>query len=232
MTKHNLVYTDIKAKIDEGVYQTGTLLPSESGLMALYSASRDTIRKALARLREEGYIQSQKGKGSTVINRQRYVFPVAGVVSYKELASRLSMNTATRLIELRTVTLPGEPFQSIEPHLRTFKATKVVRQRIVNDEPVIIDIDYIDQRIVPEISQSVAEDSLYAYFEHDLHLEIAYAKKEFTVEPDQQLLGVTASDVVVVVRSATSLADTRTFQYTESRHRADRFRFQEFARRL
>jgi GntR family trehalose operon transcriptional repressor len=78
--------------------------------------------------------------------------------------------------------------------------------------------------------------SIYRYFEEELHLSIAYAKKEITVEPatdsDQELLHLKAGDVVVVVKSVTSLEDTTTFQYTESRHRPDRFRFQDFARRL
>lgn len=36
---------------------------------------------------------------------------------------------------------------------------------------------------------------------------------------------------VVVVRSDVYLDDTRLFQHTESRHRLDRFKFVEFARR-
>lgn len=112
---------------------------------------------------------------------------------------------------------------------------RLTRLRRINEEPVIIDIDYIDRAVVPDISQTVAEDSLYAYFEQTLHLAIAYAKKEFTVEhateQDQQLLGLTPTDAVAVVRSIAYLEDTTAFQYTESRHRPDRFRFQEFARR-
>ncbi|WDF82999.1 trehalose operon repressor [Lacticaseibacillus pabuli] len=235
MTKLSLVYQDLKQKIDENVYHTDELLPSESKLSALYGASRDTIRKALERLRNEGYIQSQKGRGSVVINHQQYVFPVSGVISYKELMGRLSLSSVTHLEDQQQVTLP-DCFKTLDPHMKSDKAyTRLVRQRVVNDEPVIIDIDYVDPKIVPSISKEVAENSLYEYFEHDLHLHIAYAKKEITVEPatalDQKLLDLPDGSMVAVVRSVTSLDDTSTFQYTESRHRADRFRFQEFARR-
>mgnify|MGYP001464869563 CR=1 FL=1 len=235
MTKFNLVYQDLKTKIDEGVYKTNVLLPSESRLMALYGTSRDTIRKALSRLRNEGYIQSRKGKGSIVINQQQYVFPIAGVVSYKELSDRLNIKTKTILTMTEDVELPVADFQTVDPGVKPIAVIKLVRVRRVNDEPAIIDIDYIDRQVVPQISKAVAEDSIYHYFEHDLHLSIGYAKKEITVESataqDQQLLELKSNDVVVVVRSVTSLEDTTKFQYTESRHRADRFRFQEFARR-
>ena len=38
-------------------------------------------------------------------------------------------------------------------------------------------------------------------------------------------------DTVAVVKSYTYLEDTNIFQYTESRHRPDRFVFVDFARR-
>lgn len=235
MTKLNLVYQDIKQKIDEGIYKTDTMLPSENRLCELYGASRDTIRKALQLLRDQGYIQSQKGKGSVVINRQQYVFPVSGVISYKELVQRLNFNSQTTLVSEQQQALPVECFKTVDPHAKPKQVTKLVRLRDMNGEPVIIDIDYIDTEVVPAISKEVAEDSLYAYFEGKLHLVIAYAKKEITVEPateqDQELLHLQAGSVVVVVKSVTSLEDTTAFQYTESRHRPDRFRFQEFARR-
>lgn len=235
VTKVSFVYSGIKDKIDDGTYAAGALLPSESQLAERFHTSRETIRKALARLREEGYIQSQKGKGSIVLTQQQFVFPVAGVVSYKELVERQNLQSTTKLLSKTIVDLPVARFATVEPNVTPWSATKLVRLRTVNDEPLIIDIDYIDRAIVPEISRTIAEDSLYQYFEHDLHLAIAYAKKEITVEPataeDQAVLHLGPSNVVVVVRSATSLDDTTTFQFTESRHRPDRFRFQEFARR-
>ncbi|WP_461224691.1 trehalose operon repressor [Lacticaseibacillus suihuaensis] len=235
MAKFNLVYHDIKTKIDEGIYKTNALLPSENALAQLYGASRDTIRRALARLRDEGFIQSQRGKGSVVINQQQYTFPVSGVVSYHELAARLNLNAKTTLIEKTKTKLPAKVFASIDAGAKAIPVTKLVRVRTVNDEPVIIDTDYLDATVIPDIPDQAATNSIYAYFEDELKLSIAYSKKEITVEKatprDQELLHLTASDPIVVIRSVSSLEDTTQFQYTESRHRADRFRFQEFARR-
>lgn len=106
MTKFNLVYQDLKTKIDNGLYAKDSLLPSENQLRELYGASRDTIRRALLRLKDEGYVQSQQGKGTTVINRQQYVFPVSGVLSYKELSTRMNMNSRTVLVDKQPMTLP------------------------------------------------------------------------------------------------------------------------------
>ena len=72
--------------------------------------------------------------------------------------------------------------------------------------------------------------------EEDLGLEIAYAQKEITIEPVTNeakiLLNLHPNDTqVVIVRSLVYLEDTRCFEYTESVHRLDKFRFVDFARR-
>lgn len=223
MRKYDVIHQDLKDKIEAEIYVTGSLLPSERTLQEMYRASRDTVRKALQLLKGYGFIQSQKGKGSTMINRQEYVFPVSGVVSYAELANHFA-------------TLPAKSFKDVDPHVTTKQMRFLKRVRYLKGEPDIIDIDYLDPKVVPPIPKSAAKDSLYAYLEGQVGLTIAYATKEITVETateeDRRYLKLPQAAVVVVVRSCSSLDDTTKFQYTESRHRADRFKFHDFARRM
>ena len=236
MRKYDAIYQDLKEKIEAEIYATGSLLPSESALQDMYQASRDTVRKALRLLKEDGFIQSQKGKGSTVINRQEYVFPVSGVVSYAELAAQFHLQTRTVVLTNHFATLPAKSFKDVDPTVEVKQMRLLKRVRYLENEPDIIDIDYLDPKVVPPIPESVAKDSLYAYLEGPVGLTIAYATKEITVEAateeDQRYLKIPPSAVVVVVRSCSSLTDTTKFQYTESRHRADRFKFHDFARRI
>ncbi|MCT3191427.1 trehalose operon repressor [Lacticaseibacillus rhamnosus] len=236
MRKYDAIYQDLKEKIEAEIYATGSLLPSESALQDMYQASRDTVRKALRLLKDDGFIQSQKGKGSTVINRQEYVFPVSGVVSYAELAAQFHLQTRTVVLTNHFATLPAKSFKDVDPTVEVKQMRLLKRVRYLENEPDIIDIDYLDPKVVPPIPESVAKDSLYAYLEGPVGLNIAYATKEITVETateeDQRYLKIPPSAVVVVVRSCSSLTDTTKFQYTESRHRADRFKFHDFARRI
>ena len=236
MRKYDAIYQDLKEKIEAEIYATGSLLPSESALQDMYQASRDTVRKALRLLKDDGFIQSQKGKGSTVINRQEYVFPVSGVVSYAELAAQFHLQTRTVVLTNHFATLPAKSFKDVDPTVEVKQMRLLKRVRYLENEPDIIDIDYPDPKVVPPIPESVAKDSLYAYLEGPVGLTIAYATKEITVEAateeDQRYLKIPPSAVVVVVRSCSSLTDTTKFQYTESRHRADRFKFHDFARRI
>jgi len=236
MRKYDAIYQDLKEKIEAEIYATGSLLPSESALQDMYQASRDTVRKALRLLKDDGFIQSQKGKGSTVINRQEYVFPVSGVVSYAELAAQFHLQTRTVVLTNHFATLPAKSFKDVDPTVEVKQMRLLKRVRYLENEPDIIDIDYLDPKVVPPIPESVAKDSLYAYLEGPVGLTIAYATKEITVEAateeDQRYLKIPPSAVVVGVRSCSSLTDTTKFQYTESRHRADRFKFHDFARRI
>lgn len=236
MRKYDAIYQDLKEKIEAEIYATGSLLPSESALQDMYQASRDTVRKALRLLKDDGFIQSQKGKGSTVINRQECVFPVSGVVSYAELAAQFHLQTRTVVLTNHFATLPAKSFKDVDPTVEVKQMRLLKRVRYLENEPDIIDIDYLDPKVVPPIPESVAKDSLYAYLEGPVGLTIAYATKEITVETateeDQRYLKIPPSAVVVVVRSCSSLTDTTKFQYTESRHRADRFKFHDFARRI
>jgi GntR family transcriptional regulator len=59
------VLAHLRARIVAGEFPD--LLPSERSLMQEYGVSKGTIRKALAQLRMEGLIQTDKGWGSYVV---------------------------------------------------------------------------------------------------------------------------------------------------------------------
>ncbi|MNR28730.1 Trehalose operon transcriptional repressor [compost metagenome] len=55
---------------------------------------------------------------------------------------------------------------------------------------------------------------------------------EEAAEDDRRLMDLKGLSHVVVVRNFVYLEDTTLFQYTESRHRLDKFQFVDFARRI
>src|SRR3984885_3110329 len=60
---------EIKRRIERGSYPPGSLLPSEHQLVAEFGVSRPTVVKSLGELRQEGWIDTQQGKGSFVRGR-------------------------------------------------------------------------------------------------------------------------------------------------------------------
>ncbi len=233
INKQNIIAQDIANKIKHEQYAIGEFLPSEHQLCELYGTSRETIRRALGQLNELGLIQKIKGKGSIVLDIQRYTFPISGITSFKELNESLGMHAVTTTLNQEKTFVPEKLARDLVA--KNTPAIYVERLRKVNSEPVVVDQDYLLSPTVTELPEGVADNSIYAYLEGTLGLDISYATKEITVEKaDQHIancLQLKGDNLVVVVRSYSYLADTTLFQITASYHRPDKFRFIDFARR-
>jgi GntR family transcriptional regulator, transcriptional repressor for pyruvate dehydrogenase complex len=63
----DIVHDQVFRLIARGEFPAGCKLPPEEALGARFGVSRPVVRAALARLREHGYVRSQRGSGSVVI---------------------------------------------------------------------------------------------------------------------------------------------------------------------
>lgn len=234
-SKYFNIYNDIMAKIERGEYSVGEKLPSELALMGEYAVSRDTIRKSLNLLEQNGYINKNKGSGSFVLDINKFDFPLAGVVSFKEFAKKMNKKTTTKVERFSIIVSEKHWIKKKLNCNENEEVWEVFRTREIGDEKIILDKDYINKSIINGLTVEICEDSIYEYVEKTLGLKIAFAKKEITVatveEEDKKYLDLNGYDCVVLVKSYSYLEDGRLFQYTESRHRPDKFRFVEFARR-
>ena len=57
----------IAARIEDGTYPPEGRLPAELDLAAEFGSSRESVRRAVDRLRQRGLIETVKGKGSFVL---------------------------------------------------------------------------------------------------------------------------------------------------------------------
>lgn len=228
------IFEELTAEIKDGRIRPGEYLPSENELCEAYGTSRETIRKALKLLSEDGYIQKMQGKGSIVLDYTKLDFPVSGLVSFKELTERLGQRVHTHVSKLEQI--KADMFLQEEMRLDAdADVWEVIRVREIDGEKIILDKDFLTAESVPGLTEEICRNSIYAYAEQELNLTIGYAKKEITIErptaEDRELLDLEGFDSIVVVRSHTYLENTVLFQLTESRHRPDKFRFVDFARR-
>lgn len=233
MKKYQEIFNDLKEKIKKEVYPPDQLLPTEQELQEVYSVSRDTVRKALALLTDTGLIQKIQGRGSLVIKQEQVDFPVSGLTSYQELVRTHGLQSRTQVVSLELITIDSN-LALLTGFERHSKAWKVVRTRSIDGKVAVLDTDYLAEELVPQLTEEIAQKSIYAYLEDQLHLDISYAQKEITVEPTNatdKALMQTKDDFLVLIRSRVYLSNAQQFQYTESRHKLDKFKFVEFARR-
>lgn len=232
-SKQEIITQDIALKIKHQLYKPGDYLPSENQLAELYGAARNTVRKSLGDLTDLGLIQKIKGKGSLVLDSSRYAFPVSGITSFKELNETLGMKAKTEVLRLEEIEqLPANiKVEQVDADKFIF----LERLRLINDQPKVLDRDYLLSPPVNFLPIEEAQNSIYAYLEDKLGFVISYATKEITVRKVDDYIAsklkLEADRRAVLVSSKTYLEDTRLFEITESYHHPDDFSFFDFARR-
>jgi GntR family transcriptional regulator len=69
---YRLIADDLRSKIAGGRLRPGDDVPTEGELAARWNTSRGPIRNALAALRQEGLIETTRGRPGRVIERRAY----------------------------------------------------------------------------------------------------------------------------------------------------------------
>lgn len=233
-SKYVTIYKEWKEKIESGQIAEGERLPTESSLMESYQVSRDTVRKSLNLLEQNGYIQRGRGRASLVMPKQRYTFPLSEIANFQEVNKLSYAHAETEVVNL-DILQDSHKIKKIFQQSVNGEVYELIRVRRMKDEAVILDKDYFVRDVVPRLPLNECKVSVYRYLEEELGLQISYAVKEITVQKanaeDYELLDMGDYNMVVVVKSHTYLENNTLFQCTESRHRPDKFRFVDLAKR-
>lgn len=109
------------------------------------------------------------------------------------------------------------------------------RLHYLDEKPLILNHNYFLKSAVPGLTPEIAENSIYHYLENELHMTIVNSKRIMTVEKiteiDEKYMDLNIDDYncMAVVTSYTYNSEGTMFEYTQSRHRPDYFRFQDNA---
>lgn len=232
--KYDEIYADLKQAIEKNTYPYSSLLPSENTLITQYDCSRNTIRRALAGLGEIGYIQPIHGKGVRVIYQpsERASFTVGGIESFRETAQRNQLNVVTKVIHFSVVTVEAQLAEKSAFPVGS-EVYDILRVRYLDGKPLILDRNLFLKKLVPGLTEEIAEHSIYDYIEKELGMQIATSKRTITVEhaspQDKQFLVLGDYNCLAVVSGQTFNADGIMFEYTQSRHQPDYFSFHDTA---
>ena len=235
MVKYTEIYDYLKNKILNDEYKAGEKLPSENELTSLFGVSRNTVRRAINQLSFEGLIASVHGKGVFVLEKQQLKFLVGGLQSFKEASLNNKVNYLTKVHCLKEIVIDEKLSKKTGFALGT-QAFYIERTRIIDGEENILDINYFLKDVIKNITEETASNSIYDYLENTLNLKIAGAQKIVSVEEvsklDKKLLNLKGYNLVAIIKNYVYLEDGTLFEYTESRHRPDKFTFSTYAKRL
>ena len=232
--KYSEIYKDLKAKIENGTYEFQELLPSENQLVLTYGCSRNTLRRAIGALVTDGYVQTMQGKGIRNIFQPapQASFTIGGIESFKESAIRNHQTPKTDVLLFTEITADKKVAKKTG-FPAGCELYYLQRLHYLDGKALILNHNYFLKSIVTGLTREIAENSIYEYLEQTLHISIVTSKRVMTVEKmteiDEKYLDLGDYNCLAVVTSQTYNSDGIMFEYTESRHRPDYFRFQDNA---
>src|SRR3954468_16037094 len=96
----DIVHEQLFRLITRGEFPKGCKLPPEGALAGRFGVSRPVIRDALSRLKDEGYVRSQRGSGTVVVRGEapgQQAYPPIRTVSdlLRSYEFRITVESAT-----------------------------------------------------------------------------------------------------------------------------------------
>ncbi len=169
---HRVVYKTIRKNIEENVYPGDSLLPSENEMCALFEVTRPTIRQALTRLENDGFIKRYQGKGSIV----QKVHHRLGILSIKGVSQVLGTqgSLTTQIIKKPVVEpWPDDFMFDLTPEEKSYGCISMKRLRLINGKPIIFDIVHLVNIDIPRFCQKKYEKrSLFSTLKNDYNIDV------------------------------------------------------------
>lgn len=235
-SKYEKIYKDLKQKIESEEFCYQDFLPSENSLIMTYGCSRNTVRRAVGQLVTDGYVQTMQGKGVRNIFRpiEQAAYTIGGIESFKESSIRNHRNGRTKVVQFMELTA-NESISKLTGFPAGAELYYLQRVHFLDGKPLILNHNYFLKSAVPGLTPQIAERSVYEYIEKTLHMTIVNSKRVITVgkitQIDEKYLALDAKEYncMAIVSSQTFNSDGVMFEFTQSRHRPDYFRFQDNA---
>lgn len=234
--KYESIYLDLKKKIESDAFPYQELLPSENTLIQQYECSRNTVRRAIGKLVTDGYVQTIQGKGVRNIYRpiEQAAITMGEIETFQESAISNGQHPSTKVILFTEVTA-NAAFAARSGFPEGTELYYMQRLHYLDDKPLILNHNYFLKSAVPGLTPEIAERSVYHYLENELHMTIVNSRRIMTIEKVTEIdeiymdLNVEDYNCMAVVTSYTYNSEGIMFEYTQSRHRPDYFRFQDNA---
>jgi GntR family transcriptional regulator len=219
----------------------GEVIPPERELSESYNVNRLTVRQAISELVSEGLLRRQRGVGTFVSQRDSSpILPdLTGfpqLTGFTERMLRQGRTPTSRLLSLATQAPPRSVAQALNLTIDS-EIVKIVRLRLADEEPIMMETSYILSQFVPGLQESHlrADHSLYHLL--NTRYDIRAAEADEVLEPvvltayEAEILGVEPGRPALLVEGTVYQANHKPLEFTKSLIRGDKARFYFHLRR-
>ncbi|MFP4976535.1 GntR family transcriptional regulator [Paenibacillus sp. CN-4] len=228
------IMDDLKEKIFAGKFPD-MRLPDERSLSESYQVSRSSIKRALTKMEHAGIIFKKQGSG-TFINplyiKNESIFNYEG--SNLGVTDNFHMHGKKPQVKVLTfeVIPPTEELQRdlfLQPHDFVYK---IVRLRLFEEVPFMIETGYIPIKIVQDLNQTIIEGSIFNYLEDSRNLAVTKSFLSIFAEPsqpqDRELLHLREHEPVGIMEGIFFLDNGTPFEFSHMRFHYQYLKFNTF----
>lgn len=206
---HRQLFLVVRDEIARGAIAVGEPLPTEQALCEQFGVSRITVRRALADLADQGYIERRHGVGSFVRRPPGSTRRSAGG-SYMDELRQTEFETEAQVLELGIRPTPPAIAGKLELGERTLHITRARRERRTG-EPLMVTEAWLPAHLAEAITEDKLRRSPLYRLLSDAGITVDRMQHEITAEIAgpryAQLLDVAIGSAVLRVDRIAFVAD-------------------------
>jgi GntR family transcriptional regulator/GntR family frlABCD operon transcriptional regulator len=187
MPQYRKLYELLRKNILNGIYEEGSLLPSENELCVVHGMTRPTVRHALDSLVKDGLILKKQGKGSIVRKPPQNI----GILSIAGTASAIGVRyLKTEILQKPEIQPWPENFVfDLNETEKEAGCIYMERLRYVDEQPVFYDINHLPNLNLPRFtSRSLENKSLFEILRKHYQVEILGGEQKLkAIIPDKRI---------------------------------------------
>ena len=214
----------LKAEIESRKWCADEQLPNETKIAERFGVSKITVRKALQKLAELGYIRREHGRG-TFVARRKFDEGPRELTSFTEEMRRHDLAATSRVLGQFVWEADARVADALLLPLHS-PILVLKRVRLAGGEPLSVQTAHIPAAFVPGL-EVTENSSLYEVLQSRYHLYAARARETYFAAaaepPAAELLGIPAGSPVFAVERVTLLPNERPFEFVQSVVRGDRY---------
>jgi GntR family transcriptional regulator len=177
---HRQLFLVLHDEIDRGVIAPGEALPTEQTLCDQFGVSRITVRRALADLADQGYIERRHGVGSFVrVHSPSDPSSTGG--SYMEGLRRTQFETEVDVVELGTRRPPRALVEALGTSGELLQIVRVRRQRRTG-EPLMVSDAWLPAELAGALTESALQRAPLYQLLADAGIVVDRIRHEITAE--------------------------------------------------
>jgi len=206
----------------------GMRLPPERELAARMGVARETLRRALRDLQQDGVLERRQGAG-TFVSGQSWLKPLL-LRSFSEDMAARGLVPSSEILSSRATRADAR----VARNLKLVPGSRVLelrRLRLASGEPMALEETYLCLQMLPGFDvECVAAESLYEVLRRDYGVVPRNAAQEIQAtvlsEDEALLLDVAPFSPALMVERQVFSTLGQAFEYGKTIYRADRYRFE------